>query len=388
MDISKRSFIIVTHQLVYGAPQALRDFLEQRGASRVVFIAHPLQSKEEASFVEVSSSGAPKEFHLCGEQTRYHTLNYALHFFRSLYLSWRYARHDEIYFGINPLNGLAGILLKKIGRVKRVIFYSIDFTPERFSSRIINNAYHAIDRFCANSADEVWSVSPEISRGRELLHGNGAFARSRQYIVPIGIWFGRVKRLPISQVKRNQLLFVGHLLEKQGVQLVIQAIPSILTKIPDFRLMIIGGGEFEPHLRNLVATLGLATNVEFTGWVFERPVLDDLMSDSAAAIAPYLCGLSSFTKFADPTKLKDYLSAGLPIIMTDVPFNARELERRGCAVVVEESVSEIAAAVVAILSDHCLLERMRANAVKYIRDFDWENIFDKNIGRIMKLDYE
>jgi len=56
--------------------------------------------------------------------------------------------------------------------------------------------------------------------------------------------------------------------------------------------------------------------------------------------------------------------------------------------VVEESVSEIAAAVVAILSDHCLLERMRANAVKYIRDFDWENIFDKNIGRIMKLDYE
>ena len=52
--------------------------------------------------------------------------------------------------------------------------------------------------------------------------------------------------------------------------------------------------------------------------------------------ATYLKEIISFTQFSDPTKIKDYLSCGLPIIATNTFHNAKELNTRKCLILLNE----------------------------------------------------
>ncbi|MBM3575870.1 MAG: glycosyltransferase family 4 protein [Alphaproteobacteria bacterium] len=383
MDISKRKIIIATHELVYGAPQALRDYLEMEGFDQVTFISHPLLDMNSASYVEIKNKGLERKRRVATEQLRVQALNYLAHGIRSILWGFLHGGRADLYVGANPLNAMAGLILKALGRVDKVIYYTIDFTPMRFDSPLLNWLYHALDRQCVIRSDEVWNVSPQIAIGREKLHGAEAFPGDRQRVVPIGVWFNKVRRLPHDQVKPYQLLFLGHLLEKQGVQLVIEAIPIIVRSVPDFQFLIVGGGEYETTLRQAVIDKCVTEHVKFMGWIKDREVVDNLMADSMAAIATYRHDMASFTTYADPTKLKDYLSAGLPIIMTDVPSNARELEARGCAVIVDADKDSIARAVVELMTNQRVLKSMHASAVKYIEEFDWAKLFARNLSRVL-----
>ena len=53
--------------------------------------------------------------------------------------------------------------------------------------------------------------------------------------------------------------------------------------------------------------------------------VEELLAEASIAAAPSDPSETTFTRFADPGKLKSYLAAGLPIVLTDVPPNAREL---------------------------------------------------------------
>ena len=82
----------------------------------------------------------------------------------------------------------------------------------------------------------------------------------------------------------------------------------------------------------------------------------------------------NFTYYADPTKIKTYLSCGLPVIMTNVPFNAGDLARRGCAVIVDYDEKSIAKVLIDVLTDKEKLETMRKSAIKTAGEFTWEEI--------------
>lgn len=383
MEISNKTFIIATHELVYGAPQALRDYLEMEEAAQVTFISHPLLEVGGASYVEIRKNGMERTRCAAAKQWGIPAFAYFLHGIRSVLWSFRHSGRVDLYVGVNPLNAIAGVFLRALSRTKKVVYYTIDFTPVRFDSPMLNWLYHILDRLCVVWSDEVWNVSPRIAEGRKRLHRAAALPKDRQKVVPIGVWFDRVRRVPFDQVKRHQLLFLGHLLEKQGVQLVIEAIPRIIEKVPDFQFLIIGGGEYEAILRQAVLDTDVAEHVRFMGWVKDRKVVDNLMADSAVAVATYCHDMASFTAYADPTKLKDYLSAGLPIIITDVTFNARELEAKGCAIIVDPNKDAIARTVVELMTNEDLLRNMRDRAIEYIKEFDWARLFAQNLTRVM-----
>jgi len=226
-----------------------------------------------------------------------------------------------------------------------------------------------------SNADETWNVSNRIAEGREKIRGLSRKTYNKQKVVPIGVWIDRVKRLPFGKIKKNQLLFVGNLLEKQGVQIVLDSIPDIVKKLPDFHFLVVGGGEYESTLKQKVKMLKLEKHVTFTGWIKEREKLDTIMADSAVAIAMYDKKKDTFTYYADPTKLKDYLSAGLPILLTDVPHNAKDIENNKCGIIIEYDKGSIFQAVVSIMKDEGKLRGYRQNALKYIKQFEWIKIF-------------
>ena len=125
--------------------------------------------------------------------------------------------------------------------------------------------------------------------------------------------------------------------------------------------------------------------MEFTGFIKEHQEIEKRLSKCAVAIAPYEKGnyKTNFTYFTDPGKLKSYLAAGLPVILTDVPYNAKEIQRRDCGLIVEPDSESVANAVVDLMKDEKRLRQYRENAINYAKQFDWNLIFKENLKRIL-----
>jgi len=164
------------------------------------------------------------------------------------------------------LNCIAGIMLRAMKHTKRVIFYVIDWSPKRFDNNILNGIYHLSDRVAALFATETWNVSPAIDQGR--WHGTfwsliGRFSQKRTRIVEIGVVrvnseIANGPRLP------NRLVFLGHLLEKQGLQHVIAALPLIAESFSDVDLVVIGSGPYQAALAEMAHNVGVENRVRFT----------------------------------------------------------------------------------------------------------------------------
>lgn len=372
--------IVTSHIFASGPTQALVAYLRQPGRTqRLMFIGHPLlprPGRKNISFVKFYHRGkktSEKLFRNFG--TRF-SAHYALNFFLTIFWVLVSGQKWDLFIGVNNLNTLSGLVLKGLGRVDRVIFYGIDFVPRRFNHPLVNDIYHWVDRIAVIYADEIWSLSARMTEARKRFR-NLTVPTGKEKIVPMGIWFDQLPRVPFAEVEKTTLVFMGHLLEKQGVQVVIGALPRIIKKIPDFKLLIIGKGEYRPVLEKMVKDRGLGKAVVFTGYIEDYQEMSRVIARSACAVALYQPGDDerNFTYYTDPGKIKDYLGAGLPVILTDVPHNARELERAGCGVVVSYQKSRVAEAVIGILSDEGKLRKYRRSALDYARCCDWGKIF-------------
>jgi len=77
---------------------------------------------------------------------------------------------------------------------------------------------------------------------------------------------------PLAQ--RNEVLFVGRLVEKKGCRYLIEAFSQVQERFPDARLVIVGNGPQEPKLRARAQQLGV--RVEFAGSLSPREVCERL----------------------------------------------------------------------------------------------------------------
>ncbi len=380
MNINQK-IIIVTHEMFYGVPHALRDYLFNKKIKKLTFIGHPLidqmTDKRKSAIIVYENGRKVFEKHIT--RNMFGISSYILDFLLTTYWIIKQGEKYDMFIGIDALNSVSGLLLKKIGKVKKVIFYAMDFHPARFSNGFLNFLYHKLEEICLKNSDEIWNVSPKIAEGRErFLHISQI--DYPQKVVNSGIWNDKIKKFPFDKVKKHQLLFLGHVLEKQGLQMVLEAIPTIVKKIPDFKFMILGGGEYENNLKDLTEKLKIQKYVEFKGWIKDRKIIDTTLGESAAAIVVYVPEkekIHNFSYYGDPIKIKEYLASGLPVILTDVPHNAKEIERRKCGIVVNYEKEDIASAVIRILSDEKELKNYRNNALAYAKEYDWNVIFSK-----------
>lgn len=66
-------------------------------------------------------------------------------------------------------------------------------------------------------------------------------------------------------IKGPFLLFVGRLAEKKGVRYLIEAMPEVIQRYPEAKLLIVGFGPLEDELKTQVKNLNLEKNIIFTG---------------------------------------------------------------------------------------------------------------------------
>jgi glycosyltransferase involved in cell wall biosynthesis len=369
--IADCSFLLLANGAADSPPASgLRDYLRARGA-RVTTIIHPL-GPEHGNRHEITSY-AP------GGTARRRVLRIPSrppYTFPLDALVPPLPPRVDGWFAYNNLLAARGVAARAMRRADTVVYWAVDFVPDRFGpGSPMTRVYDRLDAWVCRHADHWVDLSRPALEGRAERHGlHPGRDTAPAQVVPVGVWLDRVPAVPEDGWRARRVAFLGHLVPRQGVLPLVRAIALLRARGEEVGLDIAGHGPQEEELRRAAAQSGVADLVRFHGFISDHREVERFLTRSSVAAAPYARDPDSFTRFADPSKLKSYLAAGLPIVMTDVPHNAGELAARAGAEVVPDDAEPIADAILRCLSSPEGWRERRAAALAYARGFDWNTL--------------
>lgn len=288
----------------------------------------------------------------------------------------------DLFIGLESINALAGIVLRKLRKVRRVVYYVSDYSPERYKPKWFNDLYLWLDRYAATHSDFIWDVSLAMMPAR-IKVGLDPQKATPVIHVPNALFPKQINYLPTSRIIPNSLVFVGTLGKINGPDLAIKALKIVLKSIPSTSLHIYGSGEPDmTRLKKLTEKLKLNNKVIFHGFISNQVKLSKETSMYAIGLAPYLAVPGSPRWWADATKIRLYLAAGVPVITTQVPPLGKEIERDEAGVIAKDNPQEQAEAVLKLLKDKKTYLKMRKNAIKRATDNTWENTYSQALKKM------
>lgn len=367
-------FFIAGHvSEVYGPVQALRHWVQVRG-HEAGFLTHPFPyTGLTASRLEEVAGGRLVAARDLARRSALAPWQFLRNAVSGLWQGWRYGRVDA-YIGIGNLNVLPGLLLRALGRASKVGYYVIDHTPGRFPGRGMNWLYRKVDELACRHADFLWCLSPRIAQAKQA---RGAAAQ-RCLDCPVGVQLDHVRMAPPSKRRRQVLAVMSHLTREKGIQLVLDSLAAVRRRHPKAVVEVIGTGPYEAELRAQAARLGLGKAVRFLGLMDHRTLFRHLPT-CGIALATYTEDGDNIAYYADPTKPKEYLACGLPLIITKVPWTWEKVAdpKAPMGVAIRYNKAELVRALDKLLGDRAFYARCRRNALAWTRTLSYERIFDR-----------
>jgi len=373
-----RVIIAIHEENPVGPGFVFKDFLQEASISDLFFISHPLlyfkDSYQKSSRFEHFKNGK-----LINKVFAFHwKLPRPLLFVKDLLYTviwcFRLEGTYDVFFGIDPLNAAVGWLLKKMGKVRSVVYYNIDFTPRRFENSLMNYLYHKVDAFACNNVDYNWIGTDRTTKAR-VESGMNASKMAKTVIVPDGNESERIHGMKTKKIEMQRIVYLGHLDKKQGIDLVLDALPKLQESIKDIKFMLIGKGDYEADLKKKVKDMQLDC-VEFMGFIADERKIETLLMSSAVAVAPYVPDKNSFTYYSEAGKPKYYLGCGLPVVITNVPAIAYTIDEQKAGIMIPYDRGEFVRAVKTILAKEKYV-MYRKNATALGLEFDSRTIFKK-----------
>lgn len=179
------------------------------------------------------------------------------------------------------------------------------------------------------------------------------------------------KRLGLAPNK-SIILFVGDLVPYKGPDVLLKAMPKVIKSVPETELVFIGRGELRQELENLSVRLGITECVRFTGFLSgETKALYYKSAD--IFVLP-----STMTKEVFPLVLLEASLSGLPMVVSDLQtFRCIIEEGYNGLVAKRGDESDLAEAILRLLENQDIRNRMSRNAREKAKDYSWERIAEK-----------
>lgn len=222
-----------------------------------------------------------------------------------------------------------------------------------------------------------------MAPARKEFNNTSTGSFNKQKVVPIGIWLDAIPRDRKNVRITKTLVFCGDIIEGQGVQLVLEAVPEIIKHVNGFKFVIIDDGEYKPTLEKMSKQLAIERHVEFMGAIYDIDVLLKTLCSFRIGIAPYKDNKLSTVYFVDLTKPKTYLSCGLPVIITKFTWINELITREKLGVAIDYDKMTLVKAVINLMNNDNFYIDCKKNIEEFIHLLDWNRIFD-NALREMK----
>ena len=190
-------------------------------------------------------------------------------------------------------------------------------------------------------------------------------------VVPNGIYAARFADATVDpRWSGNTIGFIGRFEEhRKGLSVLIEALPQILTQIPDIRILIAGPGDpesflekLEPHMRNRFTFLGTISESDKANF----------MASVGIYVAPNTGGESFGIILAEA------LAAGAAVLASDIPAFDSLLGGGEYGTLFEsENAQDLADKAIALLKDPAHRSAIAKRGHDYAQSFDWDVVAER-----------
>ena len=167
--------------------------------------------------------------------------------------------------------------------------------------------------------------------------------------------------------------YVGSVVKYEGLDDLIAAMPALLHRFPDSRLLVVGDGDELPNLREQAERLGVSAQVIFTGRVAHAEVTRyfSLLSAIALPRKPY-----TVCKLVSPLKPFEAMAMRVPLVVSDVDALGEIFEQGETALLHKAGDADsLAEAMIRLAENPALRERLADNAFAQVsRQSQWNQV--------------
>ncbi len=261
--------------------------------------------------------------------------------------------------------GLGGALALPIARYAGVplvvTFHGGDATKDKHfeSGRLMPTIFQRRRHALANEAEAIFCVS-QFVRARLIARGFPVAKLQTHYL---GIDIPAEVALPPLGIAKT-VLFVGRLVEKKGVDVLIDAMAMVRATDPSLTLTVVGDGPLRTDLKRRASEAGV--QVDFKGWLKPQEVQAAIRRALVLAVPSRTAGGGDAEGL--PTVIMEAMALGVPVVASrhaGIP----EIIAHGVTglLVPENDVPALAEAIVAIDQDQDLAGRLRGEAYADVR---------------------
>jgi glycogen synthase len=213
---------------------------------------------------------------------------------------------------------------------------------------------------------------------RQEIIGRG-IAADRIHVVPNGVDADRFSPAPRDAALAQRLGladgpvfgFIGSFYHYEGLRFLVETFPALRERVPNARILLVGGGEDEAALR--------ASAVD--GVIFAGQVPYNRVTDYYSLIDVFVCPRRRMrlTELVTPLKPLEAMAAGLPVLASDVGGLAELIEHGATGLLFRaDDQSAFLREAVNLAADPALCAKLGAGAREHVRA---ERTWDRVVSR-------
>lgn len=286
----------------------------------------------------------------------------------------------DIYHFHDPELLPIGLKLKR--REKKVIFDSHEFYGEQINHKgyipyilrtLTSAIYKKYEAFVCRRIDAVIQIC--------TLNGEDYFERRAKktiFITNTPLLQKMETKNVNSNISKDFVVHIGSLNYSRGITHIIKA--SALANVP---LILVGNFSSEKYKKEL-ELLDEYSNVHYKGYVNQEHI-KKFFDESFAGLSTLL-NVGQYPMIDTfPTKVYDYMSAGLPVIISETSFAKHMIEKYKMGLLVDpNNINDIANAILFLKNNKEIAMQMGENGRKaYKNEFNWQ-IEEKKLIELYK----
>lgn len=250
----------------------------------------------------------------------------------------------KVYFTVNAFTAWIGNILKRLHIVEKTLYWVWDYYPlhhENKTIALMRRIYWLFDHNAVKNASKVVFLSRKIAK----IHSDRDNKTLHSFpVTEIGT---KKKYIPIKHISNSiNLVFFGVIKKSEGLEIIINTLKNESFNPLDITLHVIGGGPDVEYFKKISSNV--PHKILFHGYVPSYESVDNILSTCHIGVATYLPTKENVTMYTDPSKLKYYLSCGIPVITTNVTALATIIHKSHAGRIVEINTRDVKNAIMNI----------------------------------------
>ena len=263
---------------------------------------------------------------------------------------------------------LPAYTLARLKRCKCVLIVADTIDAYASDTTIISYLLlHSYERLCLRYK---WDAIITISRMTKKKLQKKGIPESKIQVIYCGVSLKEIRSIKVNKREIPTICCIARLVPYKRTQDLIEAVAMLNRNRVNVRLDIIGHGEEETQLKELVALKKLTSHIEFHSYLPKQIMVWRLLKKSHLFCLPSLVeGFGMVTVEA--------MAAAVPVVLPDLQIHHEVTDDRGVIFYRGRDTHDLAAKIEKLLRDKKLYTRLKKQTQGVASKYQWSKIFEQ-----------